>query len=229
LFRIKICGITNPADAQQAIDSGADALGLNFYSRSPRFITAKQATEISRQVRDTALGRAATLVGVFVNEEQPALRALQSVAQLNSWQLHGDETPGFLKELVSQPGTPDLIRAYRCKENDLLAISRDLLECQKLGSLPTAVLVDAFAPNAFGGTGTVVDWNVVRVGRGQLFHLPLILAGGLTPENVAEAIRAARPDAVDVASGVESAPGKKDSVKVRDFIAAAKAAFAEIA
>ncbi|WP_425615422.1 N-(5'-phosphoribosyl)anthranilate isomerase [Anatilimnocola sp. NA78] len=228
MFRIKICGITNTVDALQAIDAGADALGLNFYSRSPRFVAGMQAAEISRQVRATTAGSRASLVGVFVNEEEPALRAVHATAQLNAWQLHGDETAEFLQAIAAKPDTPPLIRAYRCKENDLVAISRDLFHGQKLGALPSAVLVDAYAPNAFGGTGQVVDWHAVRNERGQLFSLPLILAGGLTPENVAEAIRTARPDAVDVASGVESSPGKKDPAKVRDFIAAAKAAFAEI-
>ncbi|QDU30702.1 N-(5'-phosphoribosyl)anthranilate isomerase [Anatilimnocola aggregata] len=229
MFRIKICGITNVDDALQAIEAGADALGLNFYKRSPRYVTPEQAAEIVRAVRTSPAGRGVTIVGVFVNESQPGLMTLQEQLKLDAWQLHGDEPVQFLAALSTHPDVRvSMIRAYRCKERDLSAIANDLLACDAAVALPSAVLLDAYAPDAFGGTGKVVDWNVVRDERDQLFGLPVILAGGLTAENVAEAVRIAQPDAVDVASGVESSPGKKDSAKVRDFIAAAKAALAAI-
>ncbi len=153
------------------------------------------------------------------------------------------------------PDLPDppipVIRAFRCRQGSLTEVNEYLRECLAIGDevntlkenltsppethvdwsalprvlLPSAVLLDAYAPGTYGGTGQVVDWNIVRKERDLLMGLPVILAGGLTPENVAEAIATARPDAVDVASGVESSPGKKDPVKVRRFIAEARRAF----
>lgn len=225
MFRIKICGITNLDDAQFAVDQGADALGLNFYSRSPRSISPEVAAEISR----TTMPGQAKLVGVFVNETANQLWTVANYARLDAWQLHGDEPPSQLASLLLGKSSQQLIRAFRCREQDLDSIHRYLLDCQATHATPHAVLLDAYAPDAFGGTGQVVDWNIVRDHRDQLFGLPVILAGGLTPDNVAEAIRTARPDAVDVASGVESSPGKKDPAKVQDFIAASRAAFADLA
>ncbi len=223
MFRIKICGITNLADALFAVAEGADALGLNFYSPSPRCISVERAHEIASGVRGSALPKPATIVGVFVNETERHLLSVIDAAGLDAWQLHGDEPASLVASLPAMT-----IRAFRCREQNLSSVSDFLHACQTAGGLPHAVLLDAYAPNAFGGTGQVVDWNVVRNEREKLFGLPVILAGGLTPDNVAAAIRTARPDAVDVASGVESSPGKKDPSKVRDFIAAAKGAFEEI-
>jgi phosphoribosylanthranilate isomerase len=224
LFRIKICGITNIDDAQFAVEQGADALGLNFYSRSPRCISPETAAAISGSLQRGQ----ANLVGVFVNETANQLWNVAGEARLDAWQLHGDEPPSLLATLVQSKASQQLIRAFRCKDQDLAAIQEYLAECHSRNSLPHSVLLDAYAPDAFGGTGKVVDWNIVREQRDQLFGLPVILAGGLTPENVAQAIRTARPDAVDVASGVECSPGKKDPAKVRDFVAAARGAFAEL-
>jgi phosphoribosylanthranilate isomerase len=225
LFRIKICGITNVDDAHFAVDQGADALGLNFYSRSPRSISPEAAATVSQSFKPSQ----AKLVGVFVNESANQLWTIAHTAKLDAWQLHGDEPPSLLATLLHGKSSQQLVRAFRCREHDLAAVHSFLCDCRSANGLPNAVLLDAYAPDAFGGTGKVVDWNIVREQRDQLFGLPVILAGGLTPDNVAEAIRTARPDAVDVASGVESSPRKKDPAKVRDFIAAAQAAFAEIA
>jgi phosphoribosylanthranilate isomerase len=121
------------------------------------------------------------------------------------------------------------VRAFRCRSNNMAEVTGHLAECRNVNAMPDAILLDAFAPGSYGGTGHVVDWPAVGSRGEQLFGLPLILAGGLTPENVAQAIATARPNAVDVASGVESSPGKKDPAKVRAFVAAAKAAFTESA
>lgn len=224
MFRIKICGITSAHDAEYAVEHGADALGLNFYSRSPRCVSPATAADISRSLKPAKT----KLVGVFVNETANQMWTIAGEARLDAWQLHGDEPPSLLATLVQSKASQQLIRAFRCRDQDLASIHQYLDECRLLNSLPASVLLDAYAPDAFGGTGKVVDWNIVREQRDQLFGLPVILAGGLTADNVTEAIRTARPDAVDVASGVESSPGKKDPAKVRDFIAAARAAFADL-
>ncbi|WP_254510854.1 phosphoribosylanthranilate isomerase [Anatilimnocola floriformis] len=220
-MRIKICGITNRDDATTAIEAGADALGFNFYPKSPRSISLATLQQIGGNL-------AVNKVGVFVNHADPLQVAIDG--GLDTIQLHGDETPQELVEIVNgaQSQGKQVWRAFRCKENSLADVAEYLERCESLGALPAAVLLDAYAPDAFGGTGKVVDWNSVREQRRLLRELPLILAGGLTPENIAEAIRTAQPDGVDVASGVESSPGKKDAAKVRDFVAAAKLAFTEI-
>jgi phosphoribosylanthranilate isomerase len=229
LFRIKICGLTTVDDALFAAEQGADALGLNFYPKSPRYLSSERAAEIAAAVNSLAVGQNVRKTGVFVNESESALVAIAQAAGLDAWQLHGDEPAELIASLKAKSGEQrQVLRAFRCREPDLGAVERYLNECNTAGSLPDAVLLDAYAPDAFGGTGKVVDWHVVREQRSRLSGLPVILAGGLTPDNVAEAIRTARPDGVDVASGVESSPGVKDPMKVRDFIAAARGALEEI-
>lgn len=229
MFKIKICGLTTVDDALHAVAQGADALGLNFYSRSPRYLTPARAAEIAAAVAGTRNGRQVLKVGVFVNETESRLKEIGEAAGLDAWQLHGDEPASLVAALrSSENGGRAVLRAFRCREADLQPVADYLQACRQGAARLDAVLLDAYAPDAFGGTGKVVDWHVVREQRSLLHGLPIILAGGLTPDNVAEAIRTARPDGVDVASGVESSPGVKDPVKARDFIAAAKAAFAEI-
>lgn len=223
MFHIKICGITTPEDALDAAACGADALGLNFYSRSVRFLPPAQATEIAVAVRSEF--PTVQLVGVGVNATLDEVRQITAGVSLDAWQLHGDESPEFLVKLAVSLPQLRLIRAFRCRNADLTQEAAYLQSCRTLGRLPDAVLVDAYAPSAYGGTGRVVDWHAVQRGSEQLFHLPLVLAGGLTPENVAVAIQASQADAVDVASGVEVSPGRKDPDKVRDFISEAKRAF----
>ncbi len=239
-MRIKICGITNVADALQAIDAGADALGFNFYPQSPRCVSLETMRELQASHELRAQLADITVAGVFVNSTNPELLKIAELGALDAVQLHGDETPQQTGELVSTLKMASALpaarsqpfqvwRAFRCREANLSDVAGYLKECRSNWYLPNAALLDAYAPEAFGGTGKVVDWHAVRQNRDQLHGVPVILAGGLNPDNVAEAIRTARPDAVDVASGVESSPGKKDPAKVRDFIAAAQAAFHEVA
>jgi phosphoribosylanthranilate isomerase len=231
LFRLKICGITNPDDALYAVDQGADALGLNFYSRSPRFVSRELAAAIVDAV-DAA--HEASIGGVFVNEPEDGWQLTRFQSGIHFSQFHGDEPPEFIARMRHLRDTNPVVypfftvKAFRCQGTSLADVRRYLDTCETAGGLPDAVLLDAYSPNSYGGTGAVIDWNIVREQRHQFLDLPVILAGGLTPDNVAEAIRTARPDGVDVASGVELSPGKKDPAKVRDFIAAARAAFEEL-
>jgi phosphoribosylanthranilate isomerase len=208
-IRVKICGVTTPADAVFAAENGADSVGLNFYSKSPRYITGQLAESIVRELAPFSIA-----VGVFVGTPDALIG--EAVQQLG---LRGVQT------YTAEP--PDLdffpaahIPAFRVKdEADLAAIRRFIGALRELGRPPAAVLVDAHVPGSFGGTGHRAPWDLLA---GFAPGVPLILAGGLTPENVAGAIRAVRPWGVDVASGVESAPGRKDPGKVRAFLEAAK-------
>jgi phosphoribosylanthranilate isomerase len=213
--RIKICGITNEADGCQAALLGADAIGLNFYPRSPRRIDAIMANFILRELPPFV-----EPVGLFVN--QPMAEVFQQVNQIGA--IRTIQWYGENRELGdSYPFR--LIAAFPVRdEKSLLAITRYLELCKGLGHLPAAILVDAHVKGQHGGTGKTVPWRLLSEFRPEV---PLILAGGLSPENVAEAIRLVRPYAVDVASGVESAPGQKDPEKMRRFIATAREAFAK--
>jgi phosphoribosylanthranilate isomerase len=200
--RVKICGITNLADAHAAIEAGADALGFNFYEKSPRHLTVSAAADISRQLPAFVLR-----VGVFVNAPEALVLRAMADSRLGFLQFHGDETP----EYCTQFGLMSM-KAFRI---------RDAASLQELPKFQTdAWLLDAFSPEARGGTGEKFNWELAI--EAQKLGKPVFLAGGLTPENVAEAVRKVRPFGVDVASGVESSPGKKDHQKVRDFIAAVR-------
>ena len=221
IFEIKICGITNVDDALAAVDAGADAIGLNFYRGSKRCVDVDEA----RQIVD-AIGNRAEKIGVFVNQSADDIREICRDTGLHLIQLHGDEPPELLRLLNKDH---DLIRARRLDERGLSAIVDDLQACSDLsGFFPDAILVDSAVSGQFGGTGLAVDWQLLANYRELLGSTPLILAGGLVPANVGEAIRIVRPQAVDVASGVESTPGKKDTAKMRDFVDAAQAAFAAL-
>ena len=217
-FRIKICGVTNVKDALAAVDSGADAIGLNFYRGSKRCIENDEARRIV-----AAVGDGTAVIGVFVNAAVDEIHRISGSTPLRSVQLHGDESPQLLAAIESNL---QIIRARRLDASGTHAIRADIMACQSAGRLPNAVLIDAAKAGQFGGTGHTVDWQLLVNHDAWMCEVPLILAGGLTPANVAEAIGIVRPQAVDVASGVESSPGKKDFAKVRDFVAAAKAAFA---
>jgi phosphoribosylanthranilate isomerase len=247
MFHIKICGVTSPEDALLVAKAGADAIGINFYEKSPRYVRPDQAAAIVNRLREDFPADHVQVFGVFVNSTLDDI--LWTIRDANLYgpdrgfgiQLHGDEPPEFIRDLHQQGlgttgsllhasghvATVPIVRALRCTGGEFAIAASYLQSCQQLGCLPQAVLLDAFAPNTYGGTGTRLDWNVFRDNRAKFHGLPLVLAGGLTPENVAEAITTAHPDAVDVASGVESAPGKKDPAKLRAFIAAAKQAFAQ--
>ncbi|MBS0211370.1 MAG: phosphoribosylanthranilate isomerase [Planctomycetes bacterium] len=228
LFHIKICGITSVGDAQHAARAGADAIGLNFYPGSKRFVSATQGAEIV-----AALPAGVAKVGVFVNATTSEVVSIVKQVGLNRVQLHGDEPPTLIHELAAQlPNTP-IIKAFRIGPTALQPVEQYLTWSCTHGdaSPPHAVLLDAAAPGEFGGTGVRFDWQLARqfIRRVGSDGPPLILAGGLTAENVAEAIAAVKPWGVDTASGVESSPGHKDPDKVTRFVAAARQAFEKAA
>jgi phosphoribosylanthranilate isomerase len=212
VFRVKICGITTAGDARLACQAGADAVGLNFFSGSSRFVTRELAKEIAAAISPGVL-----IVGVFVNASAEEILLTASEVPLDVIQLHGDEPPAFLAEL---PGVR-ILKAFRCAAAELPPWVEYLAECEKLGRKPEAILIDAAAPGQYGGSGQTIDWSMLPQVRAQLAGLAVILAGGLNPENVSEAIRVARPEGVDVASGVEKSPGVKDSQRVIRFVARA--------
>ena len=196
--RIKICGIREPAHARLAAQAGADAIGLVFYRGSPRFLEAEQAAAVG-----AALPPFVTAVALFVNEDPHAIRRLVHSARIDLLQFHGDETPEF----CAQFGKP-FVRAVRMEEGV------DLVEYARRFSAARALLLDAHVPDQPGGTGTTFDWGAIP----RDLPIPLILAGGLDVSNVGAAMRAVRPWAVDVSSGVESGRGVKDPAKIVEFI-----------
>lgn len=214
MFQIKICGITNSHDALAAVQSGADALGFNFFVRSKRFVEPNTAREIG-----ATLPKGIQKIGVFVNHSAAEICSTAAEVGLDGIQLHGEEPPEIVAQLPSQLL---LIRAFRCGVAGLMPLREYLEECRVAGRIPDIVLIDADAGAAFGGTGQKADWGQVAQDRNLLTATPLILAGGLTPANVAAAISAVHPDAVDVASGVEREPGLKDHRLIADFVSAAK-------
>lgn len=216
MFRIKICGITNVNDALMAARAGADAVGLNFFNKSRRFVKPEVAREIV-----SAMPADVFKVGVFVNHDAEQIATIANNVGLDCVQLHGDEHPELLSQL---PSDVRIIRAHRCGPGGLTVLAKFLEECRTAGRSPDAVLLDADAGVEFGGTGQVADWSRIESERLLLSGLPLILAGGLTPENVGAAIAAVRPTGVDVASGVEREPRRKSPDRVTAFIAAAKQA-----
>ncbi len=221
MFSIKICGIKSLKDAQAALDAGVDAIGLNFYEQSPRYVTIELARQICNIIPPTV-----TPVGVFVNAPTDKIKQICYEVGIEVVQLHGDEPPEHLTAIKPRW---KVIRACRMDDRGLQGLGDDLQACSDNGGLfPDAVLLDAAVAGQYGGTGSTLAWNELADWRPLPGAVPLILAGGLTPENVTEAISAVRPDGVDVASGVESAPGVKDPEKMRLFVEAAKTAFAKI-
>jgi phosphoribosylanthranilate isomerase len=220
MFRVKICGITSIADALAAVDAGADAIGLNFCSASPRACDVATARAIA-----DALPLHVVRVGVFVNAPADEIRRTVAEAGLNLVQLHGDEPPTLLQQIKPLA----VMRAFRVAGGDLAAVDDYLQSCHRLVCLPRMVLVDALCHGQFGGTGQTVDWGAVAAARHHFRGMPLVLAGGLKPTNVAAAIAAVRPWGVDTASGVETAPGRKSAELMRSFVAEAMAALASVA
>jgi phosphoribosylanthranilate isomerase len=215
MFRIKICGITNVEDALAAVEAGADAIGLNFYDRSPRCVSRETAAQIA-----DALPEGVKIVGVFVNATSSDIRSLYHDLALDLVQLHGDEPAEFLVDLDGIP----VLRAFRPDGNWSL-VREYLLRCDAQGHRPKMALVDAFSKVQYGGTGETADWPAVKANRLIFESVPVVLAGGLTPENVEQAIGIAKPDAVDTASGVEASPGCKSIEKMQSFVTAAQRAF----
>jgi phosphoribosylanthranilate isomerase len=217
LFRIKVCGVTTPDDARAAADAGVDCIGLNFYPGSKRFITPAVAEAIV-----AALPAGFVKVGLFVDAPPAEVSALVNRLGLDLAQLHGRESPDSLAALMGI----GIIKAFA--SSTPLQELRDYLDaCAALGAMPWLTLLDAPAPvnGPAGGTGQLADQSLARLYREAANVPPLVLAGGLTPTNVAEAIRRVHPASVDVASGVESAPGKKDARLMASFVRAARAAF----
>jgi phosphoribosylanthranilate isomerase len=203
--RVKICGVTRVEDARMAWASGADALGLNFYPRSPRYVTAETAAVLART--RPALG---TVVGVFVNESPDIIRARVRECGLTAVQLHGDEPP----EACAGYGVP-VIKALRVRGPEDVERARTYVGVGDVATL----LLDGAAPG-YGGGGVGFDWSLVA--RLSDAGVPVLVAGGLNPGNVQEAVRATKPYGVDVASGVEVSPGIKDADAVRAFVRAVR-------
>lgn len=219
MFRIKICGVTRSQDVEHIGRAGVDAIGLNFVPASRRFIAIDAARAISAAAAAQKLAR----VGVFVNEELERIGEIHREVGLDWIQLHGDEPDAHVDGLKRLLPDVKVCRALRWKSGVTDDIGSIVAHWD--ASSIDALLVDAFAPDAYGGTGKVVDWSKARELAAALTK-PLVLAGGLTPDNVAAAIEAVSPAAVDTASGVELEPGVKSLSQVDAFAAAARAAFA---
>jgi phosphoribosylanthranilate isomerase len=210
-IRVKICGITCVEDLDAAVEAGADAVGLNFHPTSPRFVPAERAITLVERLPPFV-----EPVAVFVKKTVREAAATANPAGMRTIQIHG--------------GSPETINAFPARyipafqlrdRADLVAIDAYLETCRQASALPAAILVDGHAPGLHGGTGQRAPWDLLADWRPLV---PLLLAGGLTPDNVAEAVRRVKPWAVDVASGVESSPGRKDAEKMRRFVEAARAA-----
>ena len=205
MVKVKVCGMTNLEDALAAVEAGADALGFNFYTLSSRYIALEAARVIIRELPASIL-----CVGVFVNEETPAAVArMAAESGVGAVQLHGDESPEYCAAL----GDYQVIKALR--------VGKDFMPEVATRYPARSILLDAFSARARGGTGEMFDWALAR--RTRELVAQLYLAGGLTPLNVAGAIAAVAPYAVDVCSGVEREPGRKDAARVRAFVAAVRA------
>jgi phosphoribosylanthranilate isomerase len=204
--RVKICGITRREDAELAVELGAWAIGLIFHEPSPRRADPPEAAAIGAEFR-----RQAEVVGVFVNRDLGEVAEIAEACSLTMLQLHGDEGPVYCDEIRRRTGLK-VMKAARV---------RDAASLQALGAFRNVDfhLVDAHHPDLFGGTGETFDWDLLR---GRRSKVPLVLSGGLTPDNVHDAIVAVQPWAVDTASGTEASPGVKDPAKVQAFIRAAE-------
>ncbi|HEX9779559.1 MAG TPA: phosphoribosylanthranilate isomerase [Geopsychrobacteraceae bacterium] len=200
MVRVKICGITNPDDALQAAACGADAIGLVFFAKSPRCVSPERAREIIARLPPLV-----TTVGLFVNEDPRTIRAVAARCRLDRVQLHGDESPA---DCLLPPLR--VLKALRVRDAESLARADDY---------PADLLLDAWSDQVYGGSGRQFDWQLARA---LAARRPIILAGGLRPDNVAEAVAAVNPYAVDVSSGVERSPGRKDHEKVAEFIRRAR-------
>ncbi|HMN02772.1 phosphoribosylanthranilate isomerase [Geobacter anodireducens] len=201
MVRVKICGITSLEDALVAVEAGADALGFVFHDESPRHVTPEQAAGII-----AGLPPFIQTVGLFVNRPLAFVNDTAARCRLDLVQLHGDEPPEFCDAVERR-----VIKAFRVKD----ITSLDPIRHYRVA----AHLLDAYSPKAYGGTGLTFNWDIAAAAKA---FGPLILAGGLTPDNVREAVETVKPYAVDVSGGVESAPGRKDAARVREFIRRAK-------
>jgi phosphoribosylanthranilate isomerase len=214
---VKICGIRDVSTANLVADCRPDAIGLNFYPASPRFVELESAKQIAKSIPSSV-----PIVGVFVNPPLCEIATVAYGARLDFAQLHGDEPPEFLAEIHETLPELKLIRAWRMGSEGLEDWARYLQRCRDLGVPVSACLLDARVEGMYGGSGKTVAWDLVS--RDYQFQNwpPLILAGGLTPGNIRQAIKAVHPWGVDVASGVESSPPVKDPDLVQEFITLAR-------
>ena len=211
MIRVKICGVTTVEDAEFALAAGADALGLNFVPGTPRCLEVEQAREMAE-----ALPPFGTRVGVFVNERPERVLEIARLVGLDAAQLHGDETPADCRRLMERGLR--VIRALRVKGPETIAQIDAFPDC--------AILLDAYVKGALGGTGETFDWELARQAA---VARPIILSGGLKPENVGEAVRGVQPYGVDSSSGVEGAVlARKDPERTLSFIENARAAISEL-
>jgi phosphoribosylanthranilate isomerase len=219
MFRIKFCGVTNHPDALAVAEAGADAIGLNFYPGSKRCIPHLEANFICCDLPKTV-----KRVGVFVNASREEVLETANQLQLDWVQLHGDETIEYVRGLKSLR----VLRAVRWSPERSAEVGQQLeqlrLECPNV----KAILLDAFSPTDFGGTGHVIPWEQVAALSLEQYGIPWVLAGGLRPENVANAVHTTQPYAVDVASGIELEPGRKDRQKMQAFANQADEAFRKL-
>ncbi len=206
MVKVKVCGITNLYDALNAVDLGADALGFILYCKSKRYVEPKTVRFITKKLPPFV-----TKVGVFVNEDRNVVLEVLSYCGLDFAQLHGDESPDDCRYI----GKDRVIKVFRIKGEEDIKSVEDYSDCVR------AVLLDTYSESEYGGTGKTFNWEIAKeiVNR---YDVPVILSGGLNPDNVEDAIRFVCPFAVDVSSGVEEEPGKKDLLKVKGFISRAK-------
>ncbi len=196
-LRVKICGLTRLEDALWAVKLGAHALGFIFYPKSPRYIPPEQARRLISQLPPYV-----TTVGVFVNASREEVTKIVEATGIDLVQLHGQENPEFCSYFF-----PKVVKAFRVRDRN------DLKEIPYYQKVVRAILLDTFVPGAPGGTGRVFDWSLAL--EAQKYFLPVVLAGGLNPENIAEAVKTVKPAAVDVNSGIEIAPGIKDLQRLK--------------
>jgi len=217
--RTKICGITSVDDALMVAAAGVDAIGLNFYESSPRYVDIQNAALISR-----AVGPFVSVVGLFVNASTAFVQQVLSSVPLHVLQFHGDEPPEFCEQFKRPYFKVQRINCdANATENDMALVRQQILERQQGYSNSVGFLLDTYSKAGVGGTGETFNWGCVPTpAELSASTTQLILAGGLTPKNVGEAVRMTKPYAVDVSSGVESSPGIKDSTKVKDFIEQAR-------
>jgi phosphoribosylanthranilate isomerase len=207
MVKVKICGITTVEDALACVESGADALGFVFYPKSKRAVTPQVVRKITQNLPPFV-----SKVGVFVNGDPRDILEIMSYANLDYAQLHGDETP----EMCEYVGASRVIKAFRLKDDSSVQEVKNYLKVVR------AILVDSYSEVSYGGTGRRADINLILKVKEIASGVPLIVSGGLNPENVATVIREVEPYAVDVSSGVEKSPGVKDWEKVKEFVRRAK-------
>lgn len=213
---IKICGVTTRDDASMIVEAGADAIGLNFFSQSKRYVAPQRAQSLR-----AGIGDALNVVGVFVNSPIEEVVDIASTVKLDTVQFHGDETPAQIAEFHQRCPATNIVRAFRIGTAGLLQMKQALAELEAAAVPLMAVLVDAWVDGEYGGTGRQVAAGLLDDRPDEM--PPLILAGGLTPQTVSDAVARIRPWGVDTASGVEISPGVKDAGMVQQFVRKARA------